>query len=213
MDKNQTNELINSFKLILIGIIFWVVKPRYVTYFLLDEFNVLNIFGFEIIGTILIMIGLIISRRIYPFVYLFVAEIFIYLIFVLNLLEFFLFKYKIFQEIQSFLPFLMSLTLVFISKILENGLKYFKNVELSRKWKNLSGIILFGIALPYYLFNTFRICGFIKFNNIEITSKVLFLSIPALLTVAVLFLLYLRYLILSFRYLVRLKKEQAAKEL
>lgn len=213
MDKNQTKELINSFKLILIGIIFWVVKPRYVTYFLLDEFNILNIFGFEIIGTILIMIGLIISRRIYPFIYLFIAEILIYVIFILNLLEFFLFKYKIFQEIQSFLPFLMSLSLIFISKILENGLKYFKNVELSRKWKYLSVIILFGITIPYYLFNTFRICGFIKFNNIEITSKILLFSIPAFFTVIVLFLLYLRYLILSFRYLVRLKKEQISKEL
>ncbi len=62
----------------------------------------------------------------------------------MNILEFFLFKYKIFRELQTYTPFLMSLMLIFVSKLMENGLHYFGSNDLAIEWKN-SGLDEIGI--------------------------------------------------------------------
>lgn len=208
MEKNQTKELVISLILILIGIFFWIIKIRYFTYFFLPQNHFLNKFGYEIIGTILILIGVIITKRIYPFVYSLIAEILVYIILILNILEFILHDFEVFKEITSYLPFIMSLELFFVSKIFETGLRYFGNIELSKKWKYFSIIIFFGFSIPYYLFTSLSLCGLIKYEGFKLTNKIIGLFIPLGIVVLFFFLYYLHYLIKSLQFLLKLNKEK-----
>ena len=208
LEKHRTKELVFSLILILVGILFWVVKIRYFTYFFFPLDHFLNKFGYEIIGTILILIGVIIIKRIYPFVYSIVAEILVYIILILNILEFFLHNFEIFKEIIAFLPFIMSLELFFVSKILETGLRYFGNIDLSKKWKYFSVIIFFGFSLPYYLLTSLSLCGLIKYEGFKFTKKMIGLFTPLVIVLLFFFLYYLHYLIKSLQFLLKISKKR-----
>ena len=92
MDKEQTKELLVSLKIIIVGIFFWVLKPRYLTILFLSNNNFFNMFGFEIIGTILVLIGVMIIFRSYPFAYSLVSSMYIVFIFIINILDFILYE-------------------------------------------------------------------------------------------------------------------------
>lgn len=208
MEKNQTKELVYSMILIIIGILFWIIKIRYFTYFFLPSQHFLNKFGYEIIGTILILIGIVIIKRIYPFVFSIIAEILIYIILILNFLEFFLHDLQIFKEITAYLPFIMSLELFFVSKIFETGLRYFGNIDLSKKWKYFSIIIFFGFSIPYYLFTSLILCGLLKYESFKFTKKMIGLFTPLIFVLSFFFLYYLNYLIKSLKFLLKINKEK-----
>jgi len=208
LEKHQTKELVFSLVLILIGILFWVIKTKYFTYFFLAQDHFLNKFGYEIIGTILILIGIIIIKRIYPFVYSLIAEVLAYIILAFNILEFIFHDFQIFKEIAAYLPFIMSLELFFVSKILETGLRYFGNIELSKKWKYFAVIIFFGFSIPYYFFTSLTLCGLIKYEGFKWTTKIIGLFIPFLIVVIFFFSYYLYYLIKSLRFLLKINKEK-----
>jgi hypothetical protein len=210
LDKNQTKELINSFKLILIGIFFWVIKVRYFTFWL-SKYNVLNIVGLEIIGTILIFIGLIIIHRVYPFPHSIAAVILNIIILVINILDFFLFKYKLFRYMQEYTPFIMSLELIIISKLMELGLRYFENSELSKKWRNIDIIIFFGFSIPYYTYTSLNLCGFIRYEIFVFSPKLIILFLPLIITLFSFFIYYIHTLILSLNYLSKKQKETDKK--
>lgn len=130
----------------------------------------------------------------------------------MNILEFFLFKYKIFREIQLYTPFLMSLMLILVSKLMESGLHYFGSNELAVKWKNSGVIIFFGFSIPFYTYISLNVCGFIAYDVFQFKVKILILFIPLILTIIILFFYYLHTLILSFRFLQNVKEgEQANK--
>ncbi len=124
----------------------------------------------------------------------------------MNILEFFLFKYKIFRELQTYTPFLMSLMLIFVSKLMENGLHYFGSNDLAIKWKNSGVIIFFGFSIPFYTYASLNVCGFIAYDVFQFNAKVLLLFLPLILTIIILFFYYLHTLILSFRFLQNVKK-------
>ena len=110
MDKEQTKELLVSLKIIIVGIFFWVLKPRYLTILFLSNNNFFNMFGFEIIGTILVLIGVMIIFRSYPFAYSLVSSMYIVFIFIINILDFILYEnfgYRAFQEYSVFFTSIM----------------------------------------------------------------------------------------------------------
>jgi hypothetical protein len=211
LDKNQTKELAFSFMLMIIGIIFWVIKIRYFTFFWLPEFHFLNVFGLEIIGTILILSGMTIVYRVYPFPYSFIGLILIVIILVSNVLDFILFRYKLFREIQQFSPVLVSLMLILISKLMESGLKYFENRELSKEWKYLAIIILYGFTIPYYCYMSMNLCGFITYEGFKITIKILLIFLPILIALLSISIYYLRVIIQTFRFLLKIHKDSLPK--
>lgn len=206
MDKTQTKEFVFSLKLILIGIFFWIIKVRYFTFFWLPEFHFLNVFGLEIIGTVLILIGITIIHRIYPFAYAMVANVLIYIILAINILDFFLFRFKLYREIQQYTPFLMSIVLIVIAKLLEYGIKYFGNKDLARKWKYLAFIIFFGFSIPFYSYVSFNIAGFIKYQGVMITPKIVLILLPIVISLLFCFFYYIRILVMSFKYLGNIQK-------
>ena len=206
MDKNQTQELIFSLQVILVGIFFWVIKVKYFTIFWLPQYHFLNVFGLEIIGTILIMIGIFIIHRVYPFAYSYIAILLNVLILIINLLEFFLFRFRIFREIQEYTPFIMSLMLVFISKIMESGTRYFGSTNLPDKWKHIGVIIFFGFSIPYYTYISMSLCGFITYDTIQISMKIIVLFLPLSLTLLFLFFYYLHTIIITFKFMYKIKK-------
>ena len=207
MDKNETKWLTVSLKLILIGIVFWVVKPRYLTHFILPEDNFLNAYGFELIGTILIMTGLVITRHVYPFFYTFFAEGFAVVVFVLNVLNFFLRDNEIFRQINCYDTFFMSLCLFFVSKLLENGLRYFGAPELARKWRYFAIIIFFGFTIPFYMTTTLFVCDLIQRESFVVTGKLIGLAIPFLITIISAVIFYVVYLVKSFGFLNQIQRE------
>ena len=193
-------------KIILVGIFFWVIKVRYFTFFWLSPYDILNLFGFEIVGTILILIGILVIHRVYPFVYSSIAIILNILILIINILDFFLFRFKIFREIQQYTPFLMSLMLIFVSKLMENGLRYFGSNELADKWRNIGIIIFFGFSIPFYTYVSLNVCGFIAYDVFQFSPKILFLFLPLLLTFLFLFFYYIHALFFTFRFLQKVQK-------
>ena len=78
MDKEQSKELLNAFKLIIVGIFFWILKPKMITLFFFTDSHFLNTFPFEIIGTIGILIGILLIFRTYPFAYSLVSAVYIF---------------------------------------------------------------------------------------------------------------------------------------
>ena len=207
MDKNETKWLTVSLKLILVGIVFWVVKPRYLTHFILPENNFLNAFGFELIGTILIMAGLVITRHVYPFFYTFFAEGFAVVVFALNVLNFFFRENEIFRQINCYDTFFMSLCLFFVSKLLENGLRYFGAPELARKWRYFAIIIFFGFTIPFYMITSMFVCDLVQRESVVITGKLIGLAIPFLITIASAMIVYIYYLVKSFGFLQQIQRE------
>lgn len=169
----------------------------------------LNLFGFEIIGTILILIGIIVIHRVYPFVYSSIAIILNILILIINILDFFLFKYKIFRDMQQYTPFLMSLMLILASKLMESGLRYFGSSELAEKWRNIGVIIFFGFSIPYYTYVSLNVCGFIAYDVFEFNAKILFLFLPLILTMLFLFFYFIHALFLSLRFLQKVQKGES----
>ncbi len=103
-------------------------------------------------------------------------------------------------------PFLMSLMLIFVSKLMESGLHYFGSNELAIKWKNSGVIIFFGFSIPFYTYASLNVCGFIAYDVFQFNAKVLLLFLPLILTIIILFFYYLHTLILSFRFLQNVKK-------
>jgi hypothetical protein len=207
LEKNQTRELVFSFKLILIGIFFWVIKVKYFTFFWLPEFHILNIFGFEIIGTILILIGVCIIHRIYPFAFSNIARVLIIFILLMNISDFIFFRYKIFRDFQLYAPFIMSLMLVLISKLMQSGLRYFGNRDLSHRWMHFSTIILFGFSLPYYLLISAKLCGFIQYDDFQITPKFIILFSPVAIIILSVFIYFIVSLVMSFNFLNKVQKD------
>jgi len=206
LDKTQTKEFVFSLKLILVGIFFWIIKVRYFTFFWLPEFHFLNVFGLEIVGTILILIAITIINRVYPFAYAMLANLMIYLILVINILDFFLFRFRIYRELQQYTPFLMSILLIVIAKLLESGIKYFGNKELSKNWKYLSVIIFFGFSIPFYSYVTLNIAGFITYKGFTLSPKIVLIFSPIVLSLIFFFLYYIRILVKSFKYLASVQK-------
>ena len=191
LDKNQTQELILSLKLILIGIFFWIIQVKYFTFFWLHKFHFLNVFDLEIIGTILILIGILIIHRVYPFAYSFIAIFLNCFILIINILDFFLFGFKIFRQFQQYSPFIMSLMLILISKLMESGIRYFGNAELSKKWRYIGIIIFFGFSIPFYTYVSLNVCGFIEYDKFfHFRPKVLLLFLPLIFTLLFLLIYY-----------------------
>lgn len=206
MDKTQTKEFVFSLRLILVGIFFWIIKIRYFTFFWLPEFHFLNVFGLEVVGTILILIGITIINRVYPFAYAMLANFLIYIILILNILDFFLFRFWLYRELQQYVPFVMSILLIVIAKLLESGIKYFGNKDLSRKWKYLAVIIFFGFSIPFYSYVTLNIVGVITYEGFALTLKVILMFIPIVLSLIFFFLYYIHILLKSFQYLANVEK-------
>ncbi len=213
MDKTQTKEFAFSLKLMLVGIFFWIIKVRYFTFFWLPEFHFLNAFGLEIVGTILILAGISIINRIYPFAYAMLANVMIYAILIVNILDFFLFRFRIYRELQQYTPFLMSLLLIVIAKLFESGIKYFGDKDLSRKWKYLAVIIFFGFSIPFYIYVSMNVAGFITYKGFSVTFKIALMFLPIVLSLTFFFLYYINILVMSFKYLNSVQKnsEQAQK--
>ena len=187
---------------------FWIVKIKYFTFFLLPKFHFFNIYGTEIIGTILIFVAIIIIHRVYPFPHSFIAIILCFIILTLNILNFFLFKNKIFANIEQYTPFITSLMLILISKLMENGLRYFGDIELSKKWRYFSIIILYGFSIPLYTFFSLNVCGFIKYDSFLFNPKIIILFLPLIVTMIYLLIYFLITLILSFKFLLKIQEEK-----
>ena len=193
--------------LMIVGILFWVIKTRYFTFFWLPELHFLNAIGVEIIGSILIFIGVLIIYRVYPFPYSMVALIIIILIIIFNILEFFLIRYKLFREIMQFFPVLLSIMLLLISKLMESGLRYFGNRELSKEWRYLAIIILYGFSLPFYIYVSMKTCGFITYEGVKISIKILLIFLPILIAALSISVYYLRIIIITFSFLLKVRKD------
>jgi hypothetical protein len=211
LDKNQTKELAFSLMIIIIGIIFWLVKIRYFTFFWLPELHPLNVFGLEIIGTILILIGIIIIFRVYPFPYSYPSLVLIVFILVTNILDFIFYRYKIYRDIQQYSPVLIFLMLILISKLMESGLRYFGNKELSKEWKYLAIIILYGFTMPYYIFVSMNLCRFITYEGFKITLKFVLIFLPIAISIISISIYYIRVIILSFGFLLKIHKDGTIK--
>ncbi len=207
MDKDQTKELLLSLKLILVGIAFWVIKPRYFLFFLIKPNTLLSIVGLEIVGTVIMVVGLTMIHRIYPFAHTIIALLLTYLVFATNILDIIFYKNEIYQVIALYFPILMSIVLILISKIMESGLRYFKNRALSRKWRYLTFIIFFGYSLPFYTFVSLKVCNFISFNGIFIDTKAILIFLPLVITMVIFVLYYLIMLIKSFNFLSRIQNK------
>jgi hypothetical protein len=202
MDKHDTKELIQALRLILIGSFFWIIKLKYITIFILNKYHFLNIYGIEIIGTVLIMIGILIIHRVYPFPYSYLAIALNSIIFIINISEFFLLKYQWFRNnIFEYTPFVMSLMLFLTAKLMESGTRYFNNFELAKKWEHIAIIIFFGFSVPYYTYTSFKVCGFIEYNYWQPTLKFFMVFIPLFITIAFFFLYYIIALVKTFIYL------------
>ncbi len=202
MDKNRTQELIVSSRLILIGMIFWVIKLQYFTFFWLPENAFFANIGFEILGTIVILTGIIIIYRIYPFIDSIIAKYMLIAILLLNAVQFFLYNNIVFRQIHSFVPVMMSLVLFIITKLMKHSLRYFSNDELSAKWDMLGNTIFFGFSIPFYIFIAAHICNLIKYDTIlKPTVKILFLFIPIGIIILIFFIYFIRILFSTLKFL------------
>lgn len=166
-----------------------------------------NVFGLEIVGTIIFLIGIIIIHRIYPFPQTNIAIILSVFVLVINILDFFLYKYTVYIEIRKYLPFLISIILMDVSKLLEVGLRYFGNSELAKKWHSFYFIIFFGFSIPYYLYTSLRICNFLTFEHFSLSKKVILLFLPFVILVIIFALHYLFTILQTFKFLIKTKKK------
>ena len=208
MDKDQTKELIFSFRIIIVGIFFWVFRTKLFTNIFLPSNNIFNIFDSQIIGTFLILIGVTIIRRIYPFAYTGISKFFIYMIFIYNLLSLMLYQNPLFNQLMQYNIFYQSIMLFFIAKLLQHGLKYFGAGDLSKKWKYFGVIVFFGLSIPVYAFVSLRICGFISFQSFSLSAKFILIFSPLFITVLIFLILYLRFLLQSFNFLSQLNQSK-----
>ena len=211
MDKNQTKELLLSLKLILVGIAFWIIRPRYFLFFLIKQETIFNTVVFVIIGTIIIIVALTMIHRVYPFAHTILALILSYFLLIVNILYVFLYRNEYYRAFSLYIPFIISIVLILISKILESGLRYFRNRELSRKWRYFVFIIFFGVSIPLYLFISLKIFGIISFNKIEIDTKAVLIFLPIAITILILVLYYIIILIKSFNFLSKIKNNTKSK--
>lgn len=207
MDKEQTKELLNSLRIIIVGIFFWVLKPRYFTAIFLSGDNFFNVFGFEIIGTILVLIGVMIIFRSYPFAYSLISSIYIIFIFVINILDFILYGSYGYRAFQEYSFFFTSIMLVFISKLMQDGLRHFGSTELARKWSSFAIIIFFGFTVPNYTYLTLKNLGYITLNQVVINGRVFIAFLPAIAVFLFCMAYYLSYLIRSYKYLSNIQKK------
>ena len=123
-------------------------------------------------------------------------------------MDFFLFKYKIFRDIQQYTPFIMSLMLIFIAKLMESGTRYFGSRELAEKWQHVSVIFFFGFSIPFYTYVSLNVCGFIEYDVFEFQPKILLLFLPLFLTLLFFFFYYLQTLIFTFKFLSGIQPEK-----
>lgn len=107
---------------------------------------------------------------------------------------------------QLYTPFLMSLMLIFVSRLMVNGLHYFGSNELAEKWSHIGIIIFFGFSIPYYTYVSLNVCGFIAYDVFQISPKIIILFLPLLVTLLFLFFYYIHTLFLSFRFLQKVQK-------
>jgi hypothetical protein len=213
LDKNQTKDFIIALEIILIGIFFWILKTHYITVFFLNDYHFLNVIGLEIVGTILLLAGIHIIHRVYPFVYSLPAQILLYLILAVHILSFFFYSSPLFKSFNQFTPFVMSLVLILVSKLMENGIHYFGNKDLSRKWRYLAIIIFFGFSIPYYGYTAMKECGFITYQGFKWDTKIILLGLPVILILFFCALYYIVILIQSFSYLNDVNKGKIKKEI
>jgi len=214
LDKTQAKELIFSLRLILIGVFFWVIKVKYFTFFWLSENYFLNVVGLEIIGTLLILTGIIIIHRVYPFAYSSLAILLNWIILGINIIEilnFFIFNNFYIYLLNKYTPFIMSFMLFVISKLLKSGTKYFGNLELSKKWDYIGVVIFFGFSIPYYILISLEICGYISIDTIRLTKKFILLFLPLTVVILSFFLYYLHVIIMSFKFLLDINKNNINK--
>lgn len=201
-------------RLIIVGIFFWVLKPRYITSFFLPPDNFLNMFGFEIIGTILVLIGILIIFRVYPFAYSIISSVYILFILLINILDFFLYNNADFKKFQEYSVFFTSIMLIFISKLVQDGLRHFGSSELARKWSGFAIIIFFGISIPSYTYLTLKNLGCISFSFHTITKNMILGFLPVGIVALFCMAYYLIYLAKSLKYLSSIqKKYNEAKKL
>lgn len=129
------------------------------------------------------------------------------MILIMNVLNFFLYNLEIFKRMQLYTPFLMSLMLMFIAKLMVNALIYFGNSELSYKWKYIGEIIFYGFSLPYYTLVSIKVCGIVSFKLNSITPGLIVLFLPLVFIVLSLLIYYLHTLVLTFRFLLKLQEK------
>lgn len=210
MDKSETDIFLRSLKLILIGIFFWIIKIKYFTIFLFPKGFILNELGVELIGTIIILLGLLIINRVYPFVYSSFALFLCCFIGCINLLEifnyFFIKSYHLYI-LNKYIPFFMSILLFFIAKLLKIGIKYFGNIELSKKWETIGVVILFGFSIPYYAFVSLEIKGFLMFEKAVFDKTFFLLFLPLFFVIITLFFYFITTLVKTFKFLDSIKSE------
>lgn len=211
LDKEQTKELSAALKLIIVGIFFWILKPRLITRFFLPADNFFNIFGIEILGTILVLIGVMIIFRSYPFAYSLISSLYIIFIFLINVLEFFMYDNFGYRMFQSYTPFFTSIMLFFVSKLMQDALRHFGSTELARKWSGFAIIIIFGFTIPNYTWLTLKNLGYINFTGIDINGKIFISMLPVLIVVIFCMIYYSYYLIRSFNYLSGIQKKYNKK--
>jgi len=211
VDKEQTKELLVSLKIIIVGIFFWVLKPRYLTILFLSNNNFFNMFGFEIIGTILVLIGVMIIFRSYPFAYSLVSSMYIVFIFIINILDFILYENFGYRAFQEYSVFFTSIMLVFISKLMQDGLRHFGSTELARKWSSFASIIFFGFSLPAFTFLTLKNLGYVTLNLINIDGTVFIRLLPVVIVLSFCMIYYMYYLVRSFKYLSNIQKKYLKK--
>ncbi len=212
MEKNRTHELILSSKLILIGLILWVIKVQYFTFFWIPESDLFANIGLEILGTSLILVGIFIISRVYPFIDAVIAKYILFVVLVLNVLNFFLYSFPVFKEIHSFAPVLMSLVVVTITKLMKHSLNYFSNSELASKWDIFGNITFFGFTLPFYLFISAHICSLIEYERfMKLNLKVLLLFIPYGILVAGFFIYFITVLFDTLKFLNKIKEQDVER--
>lgn len=212
MDKDRTKELLFAFRVIIVGIFFWIFQFKYFTIFIFPSDHILNSISLELFGSVLIFLGVFFIRRYYPFAFTFISEIYIVMIIIYQVLELFFIYHPLFQILQKFTPFFMSIMLFFIAKLLQNGIKYFGGGQLAKQWSYFAVIIFFGFSIPYYTYALFNVCGFLKFQRYEISSSLIILAIPLLLLFLFMIAYYLLYLIKSFKFLLIADSEYKKKD-
>lgn len=199
-------------RLIIVGIFFWIIKPRYLTNIIFDETNFFNVFGFEIIGTILVLIGVAIIFRVYPFAYSIISGIYILFILAINILDFFLYNNPSYKAFQEYSIFFTSIMLIFITKLIQDGLRHFGSTDLARKWSSFAIIISVGFTIPYYIFLTLKNYGFITFHIPSISGKMFLHLAPVIVVLLFCFGYYMYYLVKSINYLTAIQKKYLASK-
>ncbi|MCG8570910.1 MAG: hypothetical protein MJB14_12295 [Spirochaetes bacterium] len=207
MDKNQAKELIQAFRLIIIGLIFWLFSTKNLFILFYPESALLHIIDTQIIGTILIMIGVIIIRSFYPLAYSAVSVVFIIFILIINILNMIFFRNPGYHTFSHYNIFFNSFMLFLIAKLFQNGLKYYGSMELSHRWRYIALILFFGFTVPCYTLTTMIVSRFVIFSQIKLNFRYLVVFFPILATFILLVLYYLRNLYYSFQFLQSVNKK------